>query len=283
MEPIAGGRLRRLTAFSTSRDGGNRAGVWVGDALPSPQEMQSIASYVGFSETAFLAQAGDRVWVTRYYAPAAEVSFCGHATIAAGVALSDTHGPGRFELDTAAGLVPVEVDVVDGRAVASLTSVEPEHEPASDGLLGAVLALLGWSDAELNAAIPPARAYAGAWHLVLAVAELKTLKRLDYDFDAMRKVMEDEGLTTLQLVFRDGEAKFESRNPFPVGGVVEDPATGAAAAAQGGYLRAIGAVAAPARLTISQGVDMGRPSTLEVLVPVEGGVVVSGPAVDLDD
>ena len=50
----------------------------------------------------------------------------------------------------------------------------------------------------------------------------------------------------------------------PVGGVVEDPATGAAAAAFGNYLRETGAVTAPATVTVHQGVDMGRPSLLMI-------------------
>ena len=44
-------------------------------------------------------------------------------------------------------------------------------------------------------------------------------------------------LTTVDLVHREDPTTFHRRNPFPVGGVVEDPATGAAAAAFGAYLR----------------------------------------------
>lgn len=74
---------------------------------------------------------------------------------------------------------------------------------------------------------------------------------------------------------------FHARNPFPPGGVVEDPATGAAAAAFGGYLRELELVATPATVTIHQGVDMGRPSTITVTVPAEPGtgIGVTGTAV----
>jgi PhzF family phenazine biosynthesis protein len=67
-----------------------------------------------------------------------------------------------------------------------------------------------------------------------------------------------------------------------VGGVVEDPATGASAAALGGYLRDAGLVATPFRFTIRQGETMGRPSVLEVAVPGQGGVVVTGSAVEIE-
>jgi PhzF family phenazine biosynthesis protein len=72
---------------------------------------------------------------------------------------------------------------------------------------------------------------------------------------------------------------FRSRNPFPVGGIVEDPATGAAAAALGGYLRDADLIEAPATITIFQGEEMGRPSLITVDIPREGGIVVSGAAV----
>lgn len=71
-------------------------------------------------------------------------------------------------------------------------------------------------------------------------------------------------LTTVQLVHRAGPALFDVRDPFPVGGVVEDPATGAAAAAFGAYARELGLVPADAVLTLHQGEDMGRPGVLTV-------------------
>ncbi len=67
-----------------------------------------------------------------------------------------------------------------------------------------------------------------------------------------------------------------------MGGLVEDPATGAAAAAFGGYLRAVGQVVRARTLTIHQGVDLGRPSLLQVHVrPDDPRVVVTGSAVRL--
>ena len=274
--------LHRLAAFTTVPSGGNPAGVWVGDALPDAATMQRIAAEVGFSETAFVAPASGPERTVRYYSPEAEVSFCGHATIAAGVVLGAADGDGTFRLATTVGVVPVEVRTRDGRREASLTSVEPRHELASDALVDATLATLGWSRPELDPAIPPARAYAGAWHLVLAVRDLARLADLRYDFAALKRLMLDDGLTTLQLVWRESADVFHARDPFPVGGVVEDPATGAAAAALGGYLRDAGLVAAPTTLLIRQGEAMGRPSRLVVEIPASGGIVVTGGAVPID-
>ena len=159
----------------------------------------------------------------------------------------------------------------------------PRHEPAPDALVDAALAALGWRRNELDPTIPPVRAFAGAWHLVLAVRGAARLCGLDYDFAALKALMLRDGLTTLQLVHREGPLAFASRNPFPVGGVVEDPATGAAVAALGRYLRDAWLVDAPATVTIRQGEDMGRPSRLTVEVPVTGGIIVRGGAVRMAD
>ncbi|MFO7537517.1 MAG: PhzF family phenazine biosynthesis protein [Chloroflexota bacterium] len=276
------GSLYRYSAFSDRPEGGNPAGIWIGETLPQPQRMQQIAAEVGFSETAFVVPSSGKERTIRYYSPEAEVSFCGHATIATGVVLGEIEGNGTYRLETAVGTVPVTVRTRGGVREASLTSVEPTHAPVEETLVDEALEALGWQRADLDPAIPPAKAYAGAWHLILAVTDAQRLAMLEYDFEALKTLMLAEGLTTLQLVWRESDDVFHSRNPFPVGGVDEDPATGAAAAALGGYLRAAHLVTPPLTLLIRQGEAMGRPSRLTVEIPPDGGIVVTGTAVSLD-
>ena len=278
-----GDNLWRLAAFPAAPGGGNPAGVWIGDSLPEAADMQRIAAEVGYSETAFVAPRNGTARSIRYYSPEAEVSFCGHATIASGAIIGREDGPGRYELDTAIGIVPIEVHEENGNYVVSLESVEPRHKTIDSERLGEYLAAIGWQPTQLDEAIAPVIAYAGAWHLVIAVRERETLASLDYDFETLKALMLDDDVTTLQLVWREAEGRFHARDPFPVGGVVEDPATGAAAAALGGYLRDGGLVVTPASFKILQGQALGRPSTLYVDVPDTGGIVVSGFVVDLDD
>ena len=277
------GHLFRLSAFSKHKNGGNRAGVWIGDELPSSAEMQRIAADVGYSETAFIAPMSGKEREVRYFSPLAEVTFCGHATIASGVVLGQREGEGTFQFNTLAGVVPVKVRTSGDSIVATLVSVATRHKKPDSNLLSHALEVLGWSHDELDPAIPPAVAYAGAWHLVLAVTSMSRLENLNYDFEGLKQLMLDNDLTTLQLMWREHDELIHSRNPFPVGGVVEDAATGAAAAALGGYLRDANLIHAPATFQISQGVTMGRPSQLTVTVPGEGGIEVTGTAVSLLD
>lgn len=278
--------ILRYAAFSRDPAAGNPAGVVTDATGLEVAQMQRIATDVGFSETAFLVPDADepRHLTVRYFSPLAEVPFCGHATIASAVALAERDGPGRLVLDTAAGEVVVSSRYdEDGALVAALTSVAPRVEalPAADR--DEILAALRWDAADLDPQLPARVAFAGAWHPVIAAASRKRLADLDYDFDRLGRLMAERDWTTVALVWRASDAVFHVRNPFPPGGVVEDPATGAAAAAFGAYLRELGLVHGPSTVTLHQGEDLGRPSRLTVDIPAGAGpITVSGHAVTMD-
>jgi PhzF family phenazine biosynthesis protein len=275
------GRLHRYAAFTTSPQGGNRAGVWIGDVLPPDDEMQRIAAEVGYPMTAFLAPARGFDRTVRYFSIEREVDLCGHATIAAGTQVGQADGEGEYRLATKVGTLPVSVRRRDGRWEAAFVSATPRHEPAPSPLLRAALAALRWSEADVDPLIPPARIYAGNWHLLIAVRAAARLAALDYDYERLKSLMFADGLATLQLVWRERPGLFHARDPFPVGGIVEDPATGSGAAALGGYLRDARLLEAPADIEIRQGEAMGRPSRIAVHIPAAGGIIVSGNAVPL--
>ncbi len=255
----------RYTAFSADPEGGNPAGVVLDAAGLDDERMLAIAAELGYSESAFLTErTGEGAYTIRYFSPKAEVPFCGHATVATALALAERDGPGALTFTAPAGVVPVSVVREDGALRATLTSVAPHVEEVAETDLTEALAALDWAAADLDPALPPRIAYAGARHLVLAAATRERLADLDYDFARLEALMRRLDLTTLQLVWREGPEVFHVRDPFPVGGVVEDPATGAAAAAFGAYARELGLAPEAAVLTLHQGADMGRPGTLTV-------------------
>ncbi|CAM3154754.1 PhzF family phenazine biosynthesis protein [Streptomyces albus] len=275
----------RYTAFSAIPAGGNPAGVVLDASGLDDAARLAVAAEVGYSETAFVTaadDAGERTYDVRYFSPLAEVAFCGHATIATAVALAERVGTGELLFRTQAGPVPVTVVEEDGRPLATLSSVEPHDKPVAEADLNEALAALGWAEQDLDGTIPPRTAFAGNDHLVLAVATRERLAALDYDVERLKALMLRLGLTTVHLVWRESGGVFHVRDPFPVGGVREDPATGAAAAAFGGYLRAAGLVPEEARLVLHQGEDMGRPGVLTVdLRAGDPRVHVSGTATRL--
>jgi PhzF family phenazine biosynthesis protein len=276
--------ILRYTAFSSDAAGGNPAGVVLDATGATDAELQAVAAEVGFSETAFLFPRGGQAFDVRYFSPLAEVPFCGHATIATAVAYAERLGTGALAFETRAGLVEVTTATGEhGAPTATLVSVAPQVAGIAPDDLSALLAALRWDAGDLDPALPPRVAFAGAWHPIVAAGSRERLAALDYDFDALGKLMAARDWTTIDLVWRESTSVFHARNPFPPGGVVEDPATGAAAAAFGGYLRELALVDLPATLTVHQGDDMGRPGVLTVAIPAArgSGIGVSGTAVAL--
>ena len=273
-------------AFSVDGRGGNPAGLVLDARGLDAAQMQAIAADVGYSETAFLVARPDEsnVYDVRYFSPKGEVPFCGHATIAAAVALAERSPAAELIFHTPAGFVSISTLQNDsGEIVAELTSVTPRVSEPDPDLVRRVLLALRWSVEELDPDYPVRLANAGSEHLVLVTLTRERLAHLDYDFDALAKLMRDHGLITVQLVWPESKKRYHARNPFAGSGVVEDPATGASAAAFGGYLRELGLIAENASFTIIQGADMGQPSEIKVsVIGGEPGVRVSGSAHRID-
>jgi PhzF family phenazine biosynthesis protein len=268
----------RIAAFSDGNKGGNPAGIWIGHSLPPASEMQAIAADVGFSETAFAAPE-DAAWRVRYFSPLCEVPFCGHATIALGAALALQHGDQTFELK----LNRADISVAgrrDGQTIAAALQSPPTRSAAIDPQLQAdLLQLFDYTIDDLDGNIPPAKIHGGADHAVLVLKTRDALARMSYDLDLGRDLMEKAGLVTVALVTAESPQLFHIRNAFAVGGVLEDPATGAAAAAFAGYLRDISWPHAGV-IDIIQGEDMGMRSLIRAEISDVAGssIRISGTA-----
>ena len=265
-------KVQHIAAFSGGKNGGNPAGVVISDALPEPSVMQKVAAEVGYSESVFAAPVGN-AWRVRYFAPEVEVDFCGHATIALGAALAHHAGPGVFTLDINRARITVEGHLSATDWGASFQSPPTRSGPVAPGVLAEALDLFGLGSTDLDPRIPPAVAHGGGDHLILALKERETLRAMRYDLETGRVLAEREGYVTFNLVHAETAQLFHARNPFPLGGVYEDPATGAAAAALAGYLRDIG-WPHDATITILQGEDMGVPSRLVAEITPERGASI---------
>ncbi len=273
----------RIAAFSDGNVGGNPAGVWISDTLPPAAEMQAIAAQVGFSETAFAAPEGE-AWRVRYFSPVFEVPFCGHATIALGAALALQHGNRTFALK----LNRADISVTgrqDGQAISAALQSPPTRSALIDlALKNELLDLFNYTADDLDPEIPPAKIHGGADHIVLALRSRSALARMSYDFEHGRALMVRAGLVTVALVTAETRQLFHVRNAFAAGGVLEDPATGAAAAAFAGYLRDIGWPHGGA-INIIQGEDMGMRSLIRAEISEHSGssIRVSGAARVMDE
>lgn len=266
-------KVLRIAAFARDNTGGNPAGVVIVDKMPTEQQMLAVAKQVGYSETAFLHPLNDG-WRIRYFAPEIEVPFCGHATIASGAALGDLLGEGNYQFILNDGEISVTVSMsARGRYSVALQSPRTSSVAAPEDYVESVLNQFNFSAADIDPEYPIRFASAGARHLIIVLKDRQTLADMKYDFDATKALMLKEGLATIDLIWPESDELFHSRNPFASGGVYEDPATGAAAAAVAGYLRDIG-WQGKETFEITQGEDMGSPSRLLVAYTPEPGASI---------
>jgi len=280
-------RVLRYTAFADDPAGGNPAGVVLDASALDDTAMQAIATEVDYSETAFVTGRDGDLRTVRYFSPISEVPFCGHATIATAVAIAEREGPGIVRFATPVGEISIETRDDGNGLRAAFTSPDTDLAHFPEFALDALLELIGVDRVHLDERYPPRIATAGGRHPVIVIADANVFDDFRFDPGAMRAFIDAQGWPlTIAVLHRvsdaaDGALHFEARNIFPVGRITEDPATGSAAAAVGGYLRGLGAVHPPARVVIEQGRHVGRPGRLIVDIPEQGGIVVSGRAVPI--
>ena len=269
--------IQRIAAFTYESRGGNPAGVVIAEQMPDDGTMLKIAQKVGYSETAFLKREKEG-WRIRFFAPEMEVPFCGHATIASGAALGKQFGLGAYKLYLNEGDISIDVSQSDnGVLTTTLQSPRTWSKIASQVLIAKLFTIFNFSADDVANNFPIRIAAAGATHLIVVLNSRQVLADMSYDYKQLKMLMSECSLVTINLLWRESMQLFHSRNPFPPGGVYEDPATGAAAAAFAGYLRDID-YDCNNHLTILQGHDMGLPSRLlvEFTNSVGEGVYVTG-------
>jgi trans-2,3-dihydro-3-hydroxyanthranilate isomerase len=222
----------------------------------------------------------------RIFTPARELPFAGHPTVGTALALAAIGAIGlegeatRIVFQEGAGPVPVTLRAVGGRAVfAELVApqppaVGPAPEPA------ALAAMLGLAPADLRTdADLPAVASTGLPFLIVELTDARALARARIDHGRWQGLLGDAEAREIYLVTRDAaglEADFRARMLAPAAGVGEDPATGSAAAAFGGWLGLHEAQPdGITRYVIAQGFEIGRPSRLEVTVETRAGEVAA--------
>jgi trans-2,3-dihydro-3-hydroxyanthranilate isomerase len=273
---VTGLRYDIVDVFTDRPFAGNQlAVVQGGDALGSAQ-MQAIAVEFGLSETTFVLAptTPDADYRLRIFTPGGELPFAGHPSVGSAWLLATTGviGTGEVVQECGAGLLPVRVDAEGAR----VTGGEPWVGSDLDG--AALAGAVGLAAADLDPALPAGAAAAGVPYAILPVAA-DAVARADVNPAELRRVLASadlRGHPGVLVVAVDRAASHAHARMFaPEVGVVEDPATGSAAVALGVFLAARGALPdGISDLVVEQGIEMGRPSRMELTVRVEGGAAV---------
>lgn len=224
---------------------GNQLAVFVdGDAVPDDLK-QPLAKEIGFSETVYVG-AGDRI---RIFTPATELSFAGHPVLGTAFVLTRDRGASAVELHCKAGPIALTFDANGrGRMVQPVPSVQPFA--ASEALLCALGA---------TAPVVPIETYVnGPEYQVVVLASPADVAALNPDFNRVVQVVPEHGVSCVA----GAGTEWKTRMFAPAAGVNEDPATGSAAGPLAVHLCRHGLVPWGTEITITQGVEIGRPSTL---------------------
>ncbi len=270
------GNVLEIAAFTYNNIGGNPAGVLIDDEHPPENEMLSIAKEVGYSETAFLKPYMDGFRI-RYFSPEIEIPFCGHATIASGTAIGELHGTGVYKLYLNSDDISIDITKSENIFSTTLRSPETYTSEVPTEYIDIMLTEFNLNTDDINLNFPIKFASAGAKHIIIFLNSREKLSKMEYQLEPVKNLMFKEEISTISLLWEESENIIHSRNAFAAGGVYEDPATGAAAAALGGYLRDI-KWKGNKSFEVLQGEDMGFPSQLFVQYTLKKGegVKVSG-------
>ncbi|HEY7707137.1 MAG TPA: PhzF family phenazine biosynthesis protein [Gaiellaceae bacterium] len=233
---------------------GNQLAVFT-DAREIPEDLlQPLAKEMNFSETVFVypaEQGGDAK--IRIFTPTLEMRFAGHPTLGSAFVLAVPLQLDEIRLETKAGVIPVRLEREDGRiAFGRMEQLVPTIEPY--GGEAALLEALG-----VERSVLPVEVYDNG--MIFAYVTLDSEEEVASvrpDFGALADLT-----ATMGMVCAAGDGRrWKLRMFAPGSGVAEDPATGSAAGPLAVHLARHGRIGFGDEIEISQGVEIGRPSTL---------------------
>jgi trans-2,3-dihydro-3-hydroxyanthranilate isomerase len=240
--------------FTDTPLAGNPVAVFTDARALEGEEMQRLARELNLSETVFVLPAeADGHARIRIFTPGIELPFAGHPTLGTAFVLAAPMQLLEIRLETGMGTVPVALErgrdrIVFGRMQQPLPSWEPYAEKA------ALLSALGVERSEL-----PVELYDnGARHAYVALASEDEVASLRPDFSTLSDLPAVLGTNC----FAGEGLRWKTRMFAPAGGVAEDPATGSAAGPLAVHLARHGRIPFGEEVEISQGAEVGRPSTL---------------------
>ena len=230
---------------------GNQLAVFTDARELDAETMQALALEIGFSETVFVlpAEAGGHARI-RIFNPRHEMPFAGHPTLGSAFVLGGPLQLGLIALETGVGIVRVELErddsgrIVFGRMEQPVPEVRPVAETAQ------LFAALGVTGSEL-----PVEVYEnGTTHIFVTLDSEARVAALSPDVGAIAAV----GVTGVNC-FAGSGARWKTRMFWPGG---EDAATGSAAGPLAVHVCRHGLGEWGEWIEISQGDEIGRPSTL---------------------
>lgn len=281
-------RLYQLDVFTTTPYQGNPLAVITDGDDISKERMQAVAREMNLAETVFVQKPTNNRALARLriFTTEEELPLAGHPVIGTWFLLAQlgvvpaSEGTVHILQQTGAGILPVEFSFHDGRPVRVTMTQKTAQFSKTRVSNPALAAALGLKPGDFSADLPIEAVSTGLFNLMVPLASRQVLRSINMSVRDLAKVT--RGVGQVAYCFALGKrGEVFSRGMLPWG-VIEDPATGSAAGSLGAYLVDHGKLAAGEKLTITQGVEMKRPSHIEVEIEEKRGKLtprVSGSAV----
>jgi trans-2,3-dihydro-3-hydroxyanthranilate isomerase len=281
-------RFYTLDVFTNTRFEGNPLAVFTdGDGL-SQNAMQAIAREMNLSETVFVQKPTDDRALARLriFTTQEELKLAGHPVIGTWFLLAElgvvpAHEGGVHVLQqTGAGVLPVEIRFKDGRPQrVTMTQTEARFKPLKSKN-AALAKALGLLLKDLDSSLEPTYVSTGVFNLMVPLRNRAALGKIQMNMSELRQLI-GKHATMAYCFALNGNGKAFARGMLPWE-MYEDAATGSAAGSLGAFLAKNSKLGTGHTLNIQQGVEMGRPSQIEVEVTRSGNKLiprVSGAAV----
>lgn len=277
-------RYHTADVFTNEMFGGNQLAVFPDASGITEAQMMSITREFNFSETVFVFPPADRKHTRRIriFTPGAELPFAGHPTVGTAFVLAATgeipFAGGELRIVFEEGVGPVPVLIRGEGSKPDFTRLTVARLPErSDSPISAkdFAMLLGLDESQvLNGAQRPEIHSCGVPFLFVPLASIEALAKARVQPTVWDSISKTVHIPELYLIAQDSPGIVRARMFAPGLGIPEDPATGSAAAALSGYLGSRAEPGdSPLHWTILQGVEMGRPSRLELEVERHGAKI----------
>ena len=263
-------RLYQLDVFTTKPFAGNPLAVVTDGDDISKERMQAVAREMNLSETVFVQKPTNNRALARLriFTTERELPLAGHPVIGTWFLLAQlgvvpaSEGRVRILQQTGAGILPVEFSFHDGRPVSVTMTQRPARFSLPRISKPALAVALGLKPSDFSDELRVESVSTGIFNLMVPLKSRKALGKIEMNLGALAKALGTNA--SLAYCFALGSRGHAFARGMVPWGIIEDPATGSAAGSLGAYLVTHKKLRPGEKLTIAQGVEMGRPSHIEV-------------------
>lgn len=266
-------------AFANIPNKGNPAGVVInGDNLKT-DEMQLVASKVGFNETAFLMKSEVADFRIRYFTPGNEMELCGHGTISMIYALEKMRlleQKKYFKIETLAGILNIIVDKDEsGRVFISMEQGLPKFTEYN-GSISELAQSIGIQKNEIDHELPIIYGSTGNWTLIVPIKSLATFNRMKPNnqiFPSILREIPNASIHPFCLETINAKNDIHARHfSSPFSATIEDPVTGTASGVLGVYyMKHINNSGSEvAEISVEQGTEINKEGIVKVKIEMDG-------------